>query len=207
MRLHGLVGGLLRRGKFCDRCGAEHRRRKNDDAAEFGRQRGAERVEGLGEIQPARRGALRSKQTHVRVGRDLQQRDAACEYEKAGEEHAVGRHCGGRIEQERAKAGNDKADDDAVLVADRGDDASRRQRHDEIGAEEGELHQHDLRVVKRKQRLQVRDENVVEDGEKAPHEEDGSGHSHRDAVRRRLSLHAISLGNTETPERIFSAVY
>ena len=56
------------------------------------------------------------------------------------------------------------------------DHAPGRQRHHEVRAEEGELDQHRLRVVHREHGFQVRDQHVVEAGQRAPGEEHGAEH-------------------------------
>ncbi|MGH8118407.1 MAG: hypothetical protein ACREPJ_14100 [Rhodanobacteraceae bacterium] len=88
----------------------------------------------------------------------------------------------GRQEQQGADAGDDEARDDAEAVTEARQYLARGQRHQEIRAEEGELHQHHARVVEREQRLQVRDQHVVQDRDEAPHEEHGGHHHHRGAM-------------------------
>ena len=67
-----------------------------------------------------------------------------------------------RIEQ-RATGGRDQqAGDGAVLVTEAANQRAGRQRHDNIGAEEAQLHQHRLHVGEGINRFQVRDQDVVE---------------------------------------------
>ena len=58
--------------------------------------------------------------------------------------------------------------DDALLVAQRRDQPAGRQAHQEVGAEEGELDQHRLGVAQLEDRLQVRNQDVVQEVRK-PH--------------------------------------
>ena len=72
-------------------------------------------------------------------------------------------------------------------------DLAGGQRHDEVRAEEGELHEHDVRVVQREDRLQVRDQDVVEAREEAPHEEDDRCDGQGRAVGRFAGGHALHI--------------
>jgi hypothetical protein len=51
--------------------------------------------------------------------------------------------------------------------------AARRQGDDEIGGEEGRLHQHRLGIAQREQVLQLGDDDVVQAGDAAEDEEQG----------------------------------
>jgi hypothetical protein len=55
------------------------------------------------------------------------------------------------------------------LIADPIDDLGGGYGEKKIRSKEGKLNEHDLGVIQVKNRLQVRDENVVETSQKAPH--------------------------------------
>src|SRR6185312_8834688 len=99
--------------------------------------------------------------------------------EQRGEEGRVEMQRRGRPEAQRANAGDRQPGHDALLVAQCRDHAPGRHAHQEIRTEKGELHQDRLGVVELEDRLQVRDQDVVEAGEEAPHEEDRGEHAQR----------------------------
>ncbi|MCY1301919.1 hypothetical protein D9M70_515560 [compost metagenome] len=151
--------------------GGDDSSRQDQRRTEHRGQRRAERVEGLGQGQAARGRIRRTKHGHVRVGRNLQQRDAACQHEESTEEQRIDAKACRRDEQRAADGGDDEAEHDPPFVADALDERAGGQRDDEIGAEEAELDQHRLRVVEREDVLQMRDQNVVQARDEAPHEE------------------------------------
>ena len=165
--------------------------RQDQQAAEQRRQRVAHRVEGLDEVQAGRGALRRPDHRHVGVGRDLQQRHARGQHELGAQEHRKRRDRRRGHEQQRPHRHRRQADDQRGLVADRLDQLGRRQRHDEVGAEEGELDQRRLLVVEREHGLEVRRQHVVEHRTEPPHEEDGGQHRERPGIaslrRRALS--------------------
>src|SRR5208282_3338038 len=145
------------------------------DQRTYGRPDGIER---LRQIQSAGRGSLRPEYRHVRIGGDLQHRESEPHNEQSDEKQRVRQGGRGRPEQGATGGRNQKSDDDAVLVTDAGDRTARRCGNqkiekcaDEVGAKKGELHEHRLEVVERERLLESRDQDVVEDGHEAPHEE------------------------------------
>ena len=179
LRLLRLVGQLVglrqggQLGRALDHVG------QDQQPAEPRRQEGAERVQRLRQGQPAGAGLLRSEQGDIGIGRHLQHGDAGGQHEQCAEEGRIQMQAGGGPEAQRADAGNGQPGHDAFLVAQRGDQPPGRHRHQEVRAEEGELHQHHLRIAELEAGLQVRDQDVVEAGQEAPHEEDRGQHAHR----------------------------
>ncbi|MNE51769.1 hypothetical protein D3C80_1464140 [compost metagenome] len=144
---------------------------EDGDRADQRTDRGAQRVEGLGHVQPGGGGFRPAEDVHVGVGRHLQQGHARGEDEQRGEEERIGLRAGRRIEQQAAEAGGGQADDDPALVAEAFDQAPGGEGHDEVGGEEAELDQRGLHIGEGEHRLQVRDEDVVQRSDQAPHEE------------------------------------
>jgi hypothetical protein len=107
--------------------------------------------------------------------------DAGGEHEERQQEFGVTAQRG-RIEQRAADRRDDKANHRAVLVSEPLDQHAGRQRDDEVRAEETELHQHRLHVCQRVDRLQMRDQHVVERGDQAHHEEQRGDDAHGAAV-------------------------
>ncbi|MNN16881.1 hypothetical protein D3C81_1300360 [compost metagenome] len=179
LRFSSAVSQLFGSGQRLDLIAALDRGAEDQQTTEQRRQRGAQRVERLGQREPARRGLLRPQQRDVRIGRHLQHGDAGRQHEQRSKEAFVDAQCSRRPETQRADAGNHQAGDDAVLVTQPRHQPAGRQRHQEIRTEEGELHQHRAGVVQLEHCLQVRNQHIVEAGQKAPHEEDGGGHGQR----------------------------
>ena len=179
LRLLGVVEQALRRLQRGEFVRALDHVGENQQAAEERRQRGAQRVQRLGQGQPAGAGLLRAEQGHVRIGGHLQHGDAGGQHEQRAEEGGVKVQRRGRPETQRADAGDRQPGHDALLVAQCRDHAPGRHAHQEVRAEKGELHQDRLRVVELEDRLQVRDQDVVEAGQEAPHEEDRGEHAQR----------------------------
>src|SRR6202011_1493852 len=117
-------------------------------------QGGAERIESLGQVQPARGGPFRSEDGDVRIGRDLQHGEAEADDKEGRQEKRIGEETG-RGPKERATYSRDhQADHNAVLVAkprdgiaDRGRNREVEQRADEVSAEERELDEHGMEVI------------------------------------------------------------
>ena len=78
--------------------------------------------------------------------------------------------------------------DDAGLVSDAADDPAGRQRHDEVGAEETELHQQRENVGEMEEILEVRNQDVVERGDEADAEVEGHHQDHRQDVASRCFI-------------------
>ncbi len=103
----------------------------------------------------------------VGIDRDLQQREAAADDEEREEEERIGDGDGGWNEEEEPGRHDTQRGDDAGLVADAADDPAAGQRHDEVGAEEAELHQEGEDVGEVEEVLEVGNEDVVERGDEA----------------------------------------
>ncbi|MND40510.1 hypothetical protein D3C80_312500 [compost metagenome] len=131
----------------------------------------AERVECLSERQAAGCCFRCAEFGDVRVRGDLKDCYAGCENEERTEEQAVDAVGGCRDEEGAADRGDQQANDDTPFIGDALNQRTRWQRYDEIGTEEAKLNEHRLRVVQREDVLQMRNENVVQAGDKAPHEE------------------------------------
>src|SRR5438270_249962 len=86
---------------------------------------------------------------------------------------------------------DDQPPDHALRVAGVRHDASRRDRHQEVGAEEGELDEHRPGVVHLEHRLQMRNQHVVEAGETAPGEEEDGKDRDRGAGGESAATHGL----------------
>ena len=118
----------------------------------------------------------------VGVGRDLEAGNSGCEDDECREEESEGGDgCGGE-EEKRSGCHDEQTDDHGLLVASPLDELASGEGEDEVGGEEGELHQHDLSVVELEDALEVGDEDVVETGEESPHEEEHGRDAHRPLV-------------------------
>ena len=94
------VGDLLRRAELRQLRRSQYAAGEDQEAAELGCEGGAQRIESLGEVEPAGRALRVSEQAHIGVGRHLQQCDAGGQHEQGREEHTIRRqHCR-RVEQE-----------------------------------------------------------------------------------------------------------
>ncbi len=151
---------------------------EDEGSAEEGGDEGAEGVEGLREIEAAGGGCLRAKVGDVWVRGNLKAGDAGGEDDQSCEEQAVGCGGGGWEEEQGSGSHDDEADDHGLFVAAPLDQLARGQSEDEIGREEGELDEEGLAVVQAEDSLKVRDEDVVETGEEAPHEKEHRGDAH-----------------------------
>ena len=151
---------------------------ENQQATEERADDGAERVEGLRQIQSAGCGVCRPKHRDIRIGRYLQGRDAGCEHDERGEKERERGHAGGGDEKQCTDAHGEESGDHGALVADPFDDFSCRDAEGCIRAKEDELYEHGFGVVEREDGLQMRDEDVIERCKKAPHEEERGDHRH-----------------------------
>ena len=167
-RTHRLL--LVRR----DDLGAE-----DEEGSDGGGHGGAQRVEGLHQGQRAGFLARWAQQRHVGVAGHLQQRHTAGQDEEGAQKDGIGLGACGRIEQQAARRGDQKAADHPVLVAQARDELAEGDGGDGVGGEEAELNQQRLRVVQREDFLQVGDQDVVHAGDETHHEEqtgeDGEG--------------------------------
>jgi len=92
----------------------------------------------------------------------LEQGQAAAHHEEREEEDRIRDGDRGRDEEQQPAAHGRERGDDAGLVADAADDPSRGQGHDEVRAEETELHQQGEEVGEMEEVLEVGDKDVVE---------------------------------------------
>gem|GEM_PF-7120919 len=180
-RLVGVISRLRGGRQLGQVARIEHDARQDQQAADGGGHRGAEGIEGLGQGQARGRGARVAQRRHVGVGRHLQDGDAAGQDEEGQQEQAVAT-VRGWIEHRAAGGGDHQAGHGAVLVADLLDQHAGRERDDEVGAEEAELHQHRLHIGERVHRFQVRNEHVVQGGQQTPHEEQDGDDDERAGV-------------------------
>jgi hypothetical protein len=150
-----------------------HRRQpaEDQDRAEIGEHRRPQRIERLGEGQPAVRGLGLAEQRDQRIGYHLDDHHPAGEHEQRQQEHAVGCSLAGGNEQQAAHHHRQQARHRAAHVADPLDQPRARDPDHRISGEEAELHQHCLRVVEREQLLQLGNDHVVETGDPAEDEE------------------------------------
>src|SRR3984893_1428102 len=162
---------------------------KDEIAADQGTKGRAERIEGLGEIQPARCGPFRPEYCHIRISRDLEHGETETDDEERDEEQRVGKESRGRPEEGAARCGNYQANNNAIFVAEPRDgiakasgDREVKKRTDEVGAEERELDEHGMEVIEGESILEARDEYVVEDGHESPHEEQHGHDRERPAI-------------------------
>src|SRR5205085_3474359 len=128
---------------------------------------------------PARCGPFGPENRHVWIGGDLEHGEPEADDEKRYQEKRVGKKSRGRPEERASRGGNHQADDNAVLISEPRDriaeayrDGEVKERADEVGAKEGELHQHRVEVVERERILEPRNEDVVEHRHKSPHEKE-----------------------------------
>ena len=78
-------------------------RAEDEQSAEEGRNRGAERIECLRQIQSAGCGARRAEHGDVGIGRNLQRGDAGGENDQRSQKQRERRHARGRNKQQRAQ--------------------------------------------------------------------------------------------------------
>src|SRR6185437_9935985 len=182
VRLLRLVRQLIGRGQRGQFGRILHHVGEDQQSAEPWRQEGAERIQRLRQGQPAGAGLLRPEQGHVRVGGHLQHGDAGGQHEQRAQEGGIQMQRRGGPETQCTYAGNRQAGHDAFLVTERRHQPAGRHAHQEVGAEKGELHQHHFGVVELEARLQMRNQDVVEAGQEAPHEEDRGEHAQRQRV-------------------------
>ena len=151
---------------------------QDEDGSEEGRDEGADGVEGLGEVEAAGGCLGRPDDGDVGIDGDLHDGHAGGEDDERAEEDGEEREVGGGDEAGGADGHDDEADDHGLLVAVLIDEGSAGVAEDEVGGEEGELHGEDFGVVEREDALEVRDDDVVEAGEEADHEEERGGDAH-----------------------------
>ena len=158
---------------------------ENEQTSDVRGDGGAERVEGLREIQAAGGGLGRSKDDHIGIGGNLQQRHASRDNSQRHQKQRKGWNHGRWKKTERADRHDQQACHHGPLVADPINHFAGGKREDEIAGEEEGLHQHDFGIVQREEMLQVRDQNVVEAGDESPQEEERNHHGKRGFAARR----------------------
>ena len=87
------------------------------------------------------------------------------------------------IEEDRADGHGDEADHHAALIANALDEFAGRLGEDEIGPKEEELDQRGAGVVQVKDRLEVRNQRIIQNGAEAPNKEQRRHHCHGAVVR------------------------
>src|SRR4051794_25458146 len=112
-----------------------------------------------------------SEQSYVWINRYLKEGDARGQKEERRQEHRKGFHRGRPHKPERSAARDGKSGDHAALVAHFFAEGSERDRSDEVGAEEAELHQRGLGIGKLETSLKMRHQDVVHAGQKPEDEE------------------------------------
>ena len=141
--------------------------------------------EGLGDVEPQRRGALGPDHRGVGIGGGLQEGQAHRDGEQGRQEHRVGGHVRGREEQRAAHDVNDQADEQPRLVAGAPDDPRGGDGDEEVAAVEGRLDEGRGEIRQGEDGLELGDEDVVEARGGAPHGEADRQQDvleHRDAV-------------------------
>ena len=136
----------------------------------------------MGEIQAGRGGFFRPEDGDVGICSDLKHREAQADNKQGPKKHAIGGHVCRRPEESTPRRRDEESKHDAVFVSDLGDrvafrgrDQEIQQRADEIGPEEGELHEHRLEVGEIKRLFEAWDQDVVEYRHEPPQEKEG-GH-------------------------------
>ncbi len=119
-----------------------------------GRDGGAQRIECLGQIKAAGGGALRAQYRNIRIGRDLQHRNAGGEYDFGYQKEREGRDAGCGNKEQRAARHGQQSGHHGPLVADPLHHPTGGYCEDEVSAEKDKLHEHDREVVQVKYRLE-----------------------------------------------------
>ncbi len=135
--------------------------------------RGAQRIERLGEGQAAVGGLRLAEHGDQRVGHHLDDGDPRRQHEQRRQEGPEQGRVRGRDEQETPQHHHHQPRRAGAHVADAGDQGGARDRDGEVGEEEGRLDQHGLGVAEGEQLLQLGDQHVVEAGDAAEDEEQG----------------------------------
>ncbi len=161
---------------------------KDEHAAEVRRDGGSQRIECLGQIQAAGRGLRRPEDGDVGIGGNLQGGDAGGEDDLRGEKEGIRWHAGSGQEEEDAHSHDAETNHHGALVADGLNQLGGGLREDKVTAEEREIDQLGLGVVQLEDLLEMRDERIVQRGEKAPHEEERCHDGQRPAVVRAAAL-------------------
>jgi hypothetical protein len=177
------IGQPLRRGQHHVGAGGAALRPAQDQVgAEHRRQHRSRRIHRLHQIEARGGGFGLADHGHIRVGRHLQQGDAAGDHEQHGQRHPVGRDRGGQHHAERARRHDQQADHQRLLVARLLDQLGRGDRGHEIGDEPHRFDQCCLRIVEIEHAAQMRQQRVVDHRDEAPHEEQAGQQRQRRAV-------------------------
>src|SRR5207249_4797728 len=90
---------------------------KDEITADERTESGTERVESLGEIEPAGGGPFGSENGDVRIRCDLEHGEPEPDHEQRYQKKRIGKKRRSRPEKRAARGGNHQANDDAVLVS------------------------------------------------------------------------------------------
>ena len=194
--LHGLSLGrvearaLRRRHRAERRVGMLDPRQDQIFAHQQSRHR-PDRVERLRQVQPPRAARGIAQHGDERVGRCLQEREAAGDHEQREQEQLIGLRLRRRIEEQRADRIEDQPDDHTRLVPEPPADQPRRQRQHEIAHVEGRLDQARLQVRKRERLAELLNQDVVQIVGHPPQEEQ-AGNQHQRPEHRTHARHRSS---------------
>ena len=147
--------------------------------------KGSDGVEGLGEIQAAGRGGRGADHRDVGVHCDLNGGHAAGEDDERAQEDREQCKVRGGNEPGSTERHNEQSDNHGLLVSEPLNQTPGGIAEDEVGREEGELNHHGFGVVELEDALEVRNDDVVETGEKTHHEKQCG----RDGHGTNVSLH------------------
>ncbi len=164
----------------------------------------AQRVEGLGQVQPPRRALGRPQHGHQRIGRGFEEGEAAGDHEQRAQEEAVDPRLGRGEEQQRAHAVKHQPQHHRRLVAPTLCEGRRGEGEDEVAEIEGRLDQAGLEVAERERLAEMGDQHVVEIVRHAPQEEQADDQNHgedrrRDRQRQRAGLPSLSVHRPALP--------
>ena len=151
---------------------------QDKQSAKKRRQESAQGIEGLSQIKSAGSRGGRPQHGDVRIGGDLQTGNPRGKHNERHQKQRIRGNAGRWHEKKRAQAHGEQTHDHRSLIADPVNDLGRRNGEKKIRSEERKLNQHDLRVIQIENRLQMRDKNIVETGQKAPHKKQCS-HCHQ----------------------------
>src|ERR1700683_216105 len=164
--------------------GGEFDAGEDEDRSEESTGNGAERIEGLREVEAALRGARVAHLRDEGVGGGFKEREAAGDDEQRNEEIRVAVGERGRPEEEGAGSEEAEADEDSGLVAEAAHDERGRQREQKIAHVKGELDETGLEAADGEGLHELADEDVVEVVGNGPKEEEpGDDDEERESAR------------------------
>ena len=132
----------------------------------------ADRVEGLADVE-AQRGAIAvANHRAIGIGGGFQKAQADGDSENGREEHGIGGHMRGGIEQHAAADIERQPHQDRQLIARSADHQRGRNGNEKVAAVKGALHQRAGEVAERKNAFELGDQDVVQARGAAPQREE-----------------------------------